>query len=121
MSESEIIVGPWGEEEYDMSDDTPEFASAVEELIATHTEETLGMTIAGVLEFLTIQAVVNGPYYITTEDKQALTVVAANEDAEALISVLPSNFKSWDDEDEPTFISDADPGDEQDEPASEQE
>lgn len=120
MTENEVIVGPWGEEEYDMSE-TEEFTSALEELIATHNEDTLGTTIAGVLEFLTIQAVMNGSYYITTEDDKAITVVAVDKDVEALQKVLPENFKSWDDEDEPTFLTDTDPGDEQDEPATESE
>lgn len=121
MNDPEVIVGPWqGGEEYDMSEQ--EFDSAVEELLATTNQETLGVTIAGVLEFLTIHATLTGPYYITTEDRKAVTVIAVGDDATALLDMMPEHFKAWDEEaDEASFLTDTDPGDEQDEPATESE
>jgi hypothetical protein len=76
-----------------------------------------------VLEFLTVRAIIDGPFYLLTDDEQAITVMAANEDAEALLKALPSNFKSWDDyndeaEEQIKFLTDTDPGDEQDEPTA---
>jgi hypothetical protein len=37
--------------------------------------------ISGVLEFLTMRALHEGPYYIMTDNKEAITVFAANKDA----------------------------------------
>lgn len=112
------FTGEWQGDDSEMSD--AEYQTAMEELFATVEQEALGTVISGVLEFLTVKAVVEGPYYIMTDDKQAVTVFAANEDAETLMSILPERFTSWEDEAD-DFISNADPGDEQDESATESE
>lgn len=114
------FTGEWQGDDSEMSE--AEYQTAMEELFATVEQEALGTVISGVLEFLTVKAVVEGPYYIMTDDKQAVTVFAANEDAETLMNILPEGFTSWEDEDEADeFISNADPGDEQDESATESE
>lgn len=114
------FTGEWQGDDSEMSE--AEYQTAMEELFATVEQEALGTVISGVLEFLTVKAVVEGPYYIMTDDKQAVTVFAANEDAETLMNILPEKFTSWEDEDEADeFISNADPGDEQDESATESE
>jgi len=114
------FTGEWQGDDSNMSE--AEHQTAMEELFATVEQEALGTVISGVLEFLTVKAVVEGPYYIMTDDKQAVTVFAANEDAETLMSILPEGFTSWEDEAEADeFISNADPGDEQDESATESE
>lgn len=114
------FTGEWQGDDSEMSE--AEYQTAMEELFATVEQEALGTVISGVLEFLTVKAVVEGPYYIMTDDKQAVTVFAANEDAETLMNILPEGFTSWEDEDEADeFISNADPGDEQDESAAESE
>lgn len=114
------FTGEWQGDDSEMSD--AEYQTAMEELFATVEQEALGTVISGVLEFLTVKAVVEGPYYIMTDDKQAVTVFAANEDAETLMNILPEGFTSWEDEAEADeFISNADPGDEQDESATESE
>jgi hypothetical protein len=93
-----------------------EYATAMEQLVNETTAEELGRTISGVLEFLTMKAFHEGPYYIMTDDEQALTVFAAGDSALALKDNLPDNFKAWDeDEDEgPEVITNRDLGDEQD-------
>lgn len=112
------FTGEWQGDDSEMSE--AEYQTAMEELFATVEQEALGTVISGVLEFLTVKAVVEGPYYIMTDDKQAVTVFAANEDAETLMNILPEGFTSWEDEAD-DFISNADPGDEQDESATESE
>jgi hypothetical protein len=98
-----------------MTDETIEYDSAMHKLIAEQPDDNLGQTIAGVLEFLTARAVVDAPYYIATDDKSAVAVFAANDAAEALLALLPDTYKSWEDDmDEPEFLTDTDPGDEQD-------
>lgn len=112
------FTGEWqgADEPVDMTD--AEYQSAMHELLSAVSEDQLGRIIAGVLEFLTARAVIDGAFYILTDDEQAITVFAANEDAAALRDALPEHFKSWDDEMEvPPFDTDRDPGDEQDEPA----
>lgn len=109
------FTGEWQGGDAEMPE--AEYRSAMEELFATIEEDALSMVISGVLEFLTVKAVIEGPYYIMTDDKQAVTVFAANDDAKVLVDNLPKNFVSWEDEvDE--FITNADPGDEQDEPTT---
>jgi hypothetical protein len=97
-----------------MTDKPIEYDSAMHKLIAEQQEDNLGHTIAGVLEFLTARSVVDAPYYITTDDKSAVAVFAANEDAKGLLAILPDTYKSWEEEmSEPEFLTDTDPGDEQ--------
>ena len=120
------FTGEWHGDPDKENEMTPEeYDSAMRELLSAVDEEQLGRTIAGVLEFLTMRAVHDGAYYIMTDDEQAITVFAANEDAKTLRKALPEHFKSWDDPldepDTPPFDTNSDPGDEQDEPASESE
>lgn len=113
------FTGDWQGGDSEMTDG--EYESAMQELLAEVDQERLGRIIAGVLEFLTVRAIVDGPFYLMTDDEQAITVMAANEDAAALRNALPDNFKSWDeynDEIEMDFLTDTDPGDEQDEPTA---
>ncbi len=112
MSEDNVIEMPVREER-----------TALQEMLEATPVENLSTMIAGVLEFLTLRALHDGPYYIETDDAVAITVLAANEDAAALRAVLPDNFKSWEqlDAESDEFLSNTDPGDEQDEPATEQE
>jgi hypothetical protein len=105
-----------------MSEDVIEYPSAMHELISTNDENSLGRVIAGVLEFLTARAIIDGPYYITTDDQKAITVFAADDEAESLRESLPEHYKSWEDPlSEEDFLTNADPGDEQDESTSESE
>ena len=91
-----------------------QYATAMEELLNETTMDDLGKTISGVLEFLTMRAFHEGPYYIMTDDEEAITVLATGDSATALKNVLPDNFKPWDEVDEPEVITDRDTGDEQD-------
>jgi hypothetical protein len=90
--------------------------------------EVLGERIAGVLEFLTVRAVVDAPFYIFTDDEQALVLVAAGDVVSDIRDALVNlTIKRWEDElSEDTdnvipFDTNTDPGDEQDEPATESE
>jgi hypothetical protein len=97
-----------------MTEDNIEYESAMHELVATNDEDSLGRTIAGVLEFLTARAVVDTPFYICTDDESAITVFAANDAAKALKESLSDEYKSWDEDmDAPDFLTNVDPGDEQ--------
>lgn len=122
MTEDNNIVeftGEWqGTEDASEMTDT-EYSTAMSQLLSQVAEDELGTIVAGVLEFLTARAVIDGAFYILTDDETAITVFAANEDAKALRDALPENFKSWEDEmSVPEFTTDTDPGDEQDESAS---
>lgn len=102
-----------------MTEENIEYESAMHELVATSDEHGLGRKIAGVLEFLTARAVVDAPFYITNDDESAITVFAANDAAKTLKDSLSDEYKSWDDDlDDPEFLTNADPGDEQDEPTA---
>ena len=95
-----------------------EYATAMEELLNENTLDELGHTISGVLEFLTMRAFQQGPYYIMTDDGKAITVFAADTDAALLKSLLPERFKAWDEEEkaegvEVKVITNRDTGDEQ--------
>jgi len=83
-------------ENAEMTDE--EYASAMHELLATVAEEDLGKTLSGVLEFLTMRAIMDGGYYIMTDDETSITVFAANEDAKLLRDNLPAHFKAWEDD-----------------------
>ena len=108
--------------EFEGGEDAPmpdaEYATAMDALMNETTAEQLGQTISGVLEFLTMRAFHEGPFYIMTDDKQAVTVLATGEAAEALMLVLPEEFKSWDEEAEEEVevvevVTNRDTGDEQ--------
>ena len=91
-----------------------EFDSALEELLNRNPMENMGRIISGVLEFLTMRALHDGPFYILTDDKRAMTVFACDDDTTALLAVLPDNFKAWEEDSEvPPFDTNSDPGDEQ--------
>lgn len=112
------FTGEWhGDSSNDMTD--AEYASAMQELLSQVDVDALSRTVAGVLEFLSVRAFADGAYYILNEDGTAITVVAANEDVQPILDSLPISVKAWDDiEDEAVdFLTDRDPGDEQDEPA----
>jgi hypothetical protein len=108
--------------EFEGGEDVPtpdkEYATAMEQLLNESTAEQFGMTISGVLEFLTLKAFHEGPYYIMTDDEDAITVLATGDSAKALRAVLPDGFLNWDErgsEDvEAEVITDRDTGDEQD-------
>lgn len=84
----------------------------------------VGDRISGVLEFLTVRAALDAPFFIYADNKESIVVIAAGEDVAPIAENLPDNFKNWDDEldEAPTvdnvvpFNTDSDPGDEQDEP-----
>jgi hypothetical protein len=97
-----------------MTDENIEQESAMQRLLNNEDMESLGMTIAGVLEFLTMRALHDGAFYIMTDDEKAITVFAAEEDATALKAALPEHFKTWEEElSEPEVLTNVDPGDEQ--------
>jgi hypothetical protein len=97
---------------------TEEYDTAMEKLLNETSMDELGGTISGVLEFLTVRALQDGPYYIMTDDKKAICVLATNEDCDALVKVLPENFVDWESyvntPSEPVVITNRDLGDEQD-------
>jgi hypothetical protein len=116
MTEDNVIDGPWeGGEPIDMTDE--EYTSAMEELLNAMEVDQLSRTIAGVLEFLTVRAVMSGPFYITPDDNSAVVVFAAEDKAADILAMLPDYVKSWEDSEE-SFMTNRDPGDEQDEPTS---
>ena len=100
-----------------------EYVSAMEDLLNTVEEEKLGTIVAGVLEFLAVRAYAQGAYYILNEDGTAVTIVATQDDVTPIMESLPVSVRSWDDltEDVVDYLTNADPGDEQDESASESE
>lgn len=86
-------------------------------------EVLIGERISAVLEFLTMRAVIDAPFTIFTDDKQAVAIFAANDDVATIVDALPNNVKQWDDEfvEADNFTTNTDPGDEQDESATESE
>lgn len=105
----------WQGSDEEVPMDEVEYATAMEELLAQNTLDDLGKIISGVLEFLTARAVHEGSFYIMTDNKEAITVFAADKDAVAVKNSLPDSIKSWDDlTGEEQVITDRDPGDEQD-------
>ena len=90
--------------------------SAMEELLASGDVNALSRVISGVLEFLTVRATVDGPYYILADGNVAITVIAANDDVQRIVDALPEHVKSWADLEASTgeeFLTNTDPGDEQ--------
>ena len=108
-----------------MSDDTIELGGAVEKMLLECDGDSmlLGERIAGVLEFLTLRAVHDAPFIILTDNEEAMALFAAGDITQEIRDALADiEIKSWDDEmDAPDYLSDQDPGDEQDESASESE
>lgn len=97
-----------------------ETQTAMQELLEATDEDRLGMIISGSLELLTMNALDKGSFYLETDDSTAITVVAVNDAAAALKSVLPEVIVSWETLVE-DFETNSDPGDEQVEPTTEQE
>lgn len=119
MTDDTVVefTGEWqGADENTPEPTEAEIQQAMEEIDF----ERLNSMVVSVLEYLTVRAVVDAPYYIMTDDKKAIALFAADADVEAILSVLPDNFKCMNDEIE-DFITNADPGDEQDESTSESE
>jgi len=112
MTDTNIIEGPW-EKEGSMTDE--EYNSAMEQLLNEVETDRLGHIVAGVLEFLTVRALMDGPYYILTENKDAITVLATNDHVQELLDVLPDSYKNFEDTQDEDYLTDSDPGDEQDE------
>ena len=80
--------------------------------------DLVGDRISGVLEFLTVRAALDAPFYIYADNKQSIVVIAANEDVEPIAENLPEHFKNWEDPldtvpEAPPFLTGVDPGDEQ--------
>lgn len=80
--------------------------------------EILGERISAVLEFLTLRAVADGPYYIFTDSEEAMVLFASGDISKNIRERLDGiKIKRWEDELEPAaenFLSNVDPGDEQD-------
>jgi hypothetical protein len=84
--------------------------------------DVIGDRISGVLEFLTVRAALDAPFVIYADNKESIVVIAAGDDVEPVAKNLPDHFKNWDDEldtipsapEVETFLTDIDPGDEQD-------
>ncbi len=108
-----------------MTDDTTDNTGAVEKMLMEcgNDPTLLGERIAGVLEFLTLRAVHDSPYVIYTDNQEAMALFAAGPSTKIIRASLAGiPIKSWEDDmDDPDYISDRDPGDEQDEPAAESE
>tara|TARA_R110000822_G_scaffold328_1_gene1373 strand:- start:2160 stop:2510 length:351 start_codon:yes stop_codon:yes gene_type:complete len=110
--------------EFEGGEDVPmsnkQYTSAMEELLSEDNMDNLSRTVSGVLEFLTVRASVEGPYYILADGGVAVTVFAANDDVQRVIDSLPDHVKPWEDmsdEEEGDFLNNADTGDEQDDGA----
>lgn len=95
---------------------TSEDKSAMEDLLSANDMNDLARVVSGVLEFLTVRASVDGPYYILADGGVAVTVFGANDDVQRIIDALPEHVRAWEDIESPEnldFLTDADPGDEQ--------
>ena len=126
MTDDTVVefTGEW----HGADENTPEPTEAeIQQAMDEIDFERLNSMVVSVLEYLTVRAVVDAPYYILTDDEKAIALFAADDDVKAVLSMLPDNFKCMNDEindfienDEVVdFITNADPGDEQpDEPAS---
>ena len=91
--------------------------TALEQLLKEVPMEDLGRVVSGVLEFLTVRAWADGSYYIMTDDQQALTVIATQDDVQLILDNLPDTILSWDELEakvQAEFLTNTDPGDEQD-------
>lgn len=78
----------------------------------------LGERISAVLEFLTLRAVADGPFYIFTDNEDAMVLFASGDIATDIRERLDGiKIKRWEDELDDAaedFLSNVDPGDEQD-------
>jgi hypothetical protein len=97
-------------------DTTSTEKSALEELLSATEVTDLARIVSGVLEFLTVRASVDGPYYILADGGVAVTVFGANDDVQRIVDALPDHVRAWEDLDaaeDVEFLTDTDPGDEQ--------
>lgn len=94
---------------------------AMDELMSEIDLDRMNMIVANVLEYLTYRAIHDTAYYIMTDDRSGMALFAAGDDVETLLNILPSTVKCMNDEYDEDFITNADPGDEQNEPATESE
>ena len=115
------FTGEWqgSDESNDMTED--EARIAMDELLAEVDLDRMNLIVSNVLEYLTYRAVNDTAYYIMTDDRSAMALFAAGDDAKTLISILPDTVKCMNDEYEDDFITNSDPGDEQNESATESE
>jgi hypothetical protein len=103
------------DEDNEMEETTED--TALSQLLKETPTEDLGRVVSGVLEFLTVRAWADGSYYIMTEDKQALTVIATQDDVQLILDNLPDTILSWEELEakvQAEFLTNTDPGDEQD-------
>jgi hypothetical protein len=103
------------DEDNEMEETTED--TALSQLLKETPTEDLGRVVSGVLEFLTVRAWSDGSYYIMTEDKQALTVIATQDDVQLILDNLPDTILSWEELEakvQAEFLTNTDPGDEQD-------
>ena len=103
------------DEDNEMEETTED--TALEQLLKETPTEDLGRVVSGVLEFLTVRAWADGSYYIMTDDKQALTVIATQDDVQLILDNLPDTILSWEELEakvQAEFLTNTDPGDEQD-------
>lgn len=116
MTEDNIVefTGEW------QGDDLPElldeeYEQAMEDINVARISDMIGR----VLELLTLYAIENGPFYITSDDERAVTIIAVEDDTKAVLDILPDNFKSWESilasQD---YVANRDLGDEQSEPTT---
>lgn len=121
MNDDNVVefTGEWQGDENAPELSDAEYDAAMEEILERVDYDQLNATVTGVLEYLTIRAVMDCGYYIMTDNKDAVAVFAANDDVKALMEALPKHFKCLNDEimDE-DFITNSDPGDEQNEPTA---
>jgi len=103
-------------EETTIDEPTSENKSAMEDLLTDNDMTDLARVVSGVLEFLTVRASVDGPYYILADGGVAVTVFGANDDVQRIIEVLPDHVRAWENlesAEDVEFLTDTDPGDEQ--------
>ena len=103
------------DEDNEMEETTED--TALSQLLKETPTEDLSRVVSGVLEFLTVRAWSDGSYYIMTEDKQALTVIATQDDVQLILDNLPDTILSWEELEakvQAEFLTNTDPGDEQD-------
>lgn len=98
-----------------MSDTTEFEYTAMQQMIldCEGDPDKIGERISGVLEFLTLRAVNDAPFIISTDNDEAIVVFAADDAAKELKASLPDSYKNWEDDLEPDFLINRDPGDEQ--------
>lgn len=116
-----VDFGEWQGDDKAYQPTEEEWQEAARELFLMQDAEQIAITVALVLELLTAKAMEVGSFYFKAETGNAITLVAVNDEANAVLKVMPESIANWTDIDEEPadeFLTDQDPGDEQDEPAS---